>query len=41
MEYMCGGIGSDEGVSELVLITIIWRYFLQMAFLNSQRILLK
>ena len=41
MEYMWGGIGSDEGVSELVLITIIWRYFLQMAFLNSQKILLK
>jgi len=41
MEYMWGGIGSDVGVSELVLITIIWRYFLQMAFLNSQRILLK
>jgi len=33
MKYMRGGIGSDEWVSELVLITIIWRYFLQMAFL--------
>ena len=41
MEYMWGGIGYDLGVSELVLMTIIWRYFLQMAFLNSQRILLK
>ena len=37
---MWGGIGSDVGVSELVLMSIIWRYFLQMAFLNSQRILL-
>ena len=41
MEYMWGGIGSDVEVSELVLMNIIWRYFLQMAFLNSQRILLK
>ena len=40
MEYMWGGIGSDEWVSELVLMSTIWRYFLQMAFFNSQRILL-
>ena len=24
MEYMWGGIGSDVGVSELVLMSIIW-----------------
>ncbi len=32
MEYMCSGIGSDVGVSELVLMSIIW---IETCFLTS------
>ena len=32
---MCGGMGSDEGVSELVLMSIIWLEICVMASLSK------
>ena len=35
MEYMWGGMGSDVGVSELVLMSIIWIEICVMASLSK------
>ena len=35
MEYMWGGMGSDEWVSELVLMSIIWLEICVMASLSK------